>query len=330
MYPQISAFLMGSLFSLMVSSGMAANTLVSYSPPQAPDPIVEEALAIIGPDLNAASVLVLNQDSGETLYQKNSATEAPIASITKLMTAMVILDAHLSMEENIKISTLDVDRLRHSSSRLPVGTTLTRGEMLHLALIASENRAAHALARTYPGGRAHFIDAMNNKARSLDMRHTAFEDPTGLSSNNRSTAEDLAKLVQAASHYSQIRDITTTGSYGISHPATIRVGKKNKKQWRSVVRHVEFRNTNRLVSDKNWDVRLSKTGFINEAGHCLVMQTKIAQQRVIIVLLDAYGSYGRLADARHIKTWLENGIADHSIARAHMRGLPSTKVSVRN
>lgn len=282
------------------------------------------------PQLNALSVLVINQDNGETLYQKNSGIGSSIASITKLMTAMVILDAHLPMEETFTISALDVDKLRYSSSRLPVGTALSRGELLHLALIASENRAAHALARTYPGGRERFINAMNNKARELDMRHTSFEDPTGLSSNNRSTAEDLAKLVEAASHYPQIRDITTTGSYEISHPARIRVSSKHKKQWRHVVQRVEFRNTNRLVRDNNWDIRLSKTGFINEAGHCLVMQTKIAQQRVIIVLLDA-GKYARLADAQLIKTWLEHRVTDNPAARLDAAGtLRPSSVYVQN
>lgn len=257
------------------------------------------------PQLNALSALVLNQSNGELLYRKNIDVETPIASITKLMTAMVMLDAHQPMDDPITISAADVDTLRHSGSRLAVGTTLSRSEMLHLALIASENRAAYALARTYPGGITHFIAAMNNKARKLLMTHTRFEDPTGLTSNNRSTAEDLAKLVDAASKYPQIRDITTTGSYEISRPALVRVGHKRKKEWRHIVRRVEFHNTNRLVRDTNWNIELSKTGFINEAGHCLVMQAKIANKQVIIVLLDTFGKYSRIADAERIKTWLE-------------------------
>lgn len=257
------------------------------------------------PQLNALSALVLNQSNGELLYRKNIDVETPIASITKLMTAMVLLDAHLPMDAPITISTEDIDTLRHSGSRLAVGTTLSRNDMLHLALIASENRAAYALARTYPGGITRFITAMNNKARKLQLTHTRFEDPTGLTSNNRSTAEDLTKLVDAASKYPQIRDITTTGSYEITRPALVRVGHKRKKEWRHVVRRVEFHNTNRLVRDGNWNVELSKTGFINEAGHCLVMQAKIANKQVIIVLLDAYGKYSRIADAERIKTWLE-------------------------
>jgi len=262
--------------------------------------------------LNSEAVLVLNQDNGEALYQKNVDLLTPIASISKLMTAMVMLDAHLPMDEPITISPLDVDNLRHSSSRLAVGTTLTRGELLHLALIASENRAAHALARNYPGGLQSFIYAMNSKARALHMYHTSFEDPTGLSSNNRSTAEDLAKMVEAATRYPQIRDITTTGNYEIIRPALVRIGHKRKKVWRHIVRRVEFHNTNRLVRNENWTIGLSKTGFINEAGHCLVMQAKIAQKEVIIVLLDG-GKYARVADAERIKTWLEHQ-ASHKFA----------------
>lgn len=330
MYAKLSALLISTLLCSIAPFSIAANKLAVPTPVTLPDSVANTARDIAGLRLNAMSVLVLDQDNGETLYQKNSGMEVPIASITKLMTAMVVLDGQLSMEESLTISTLDVDMLRHSRSRLPVGTTLTRGELLHLALIASENRAAHALARTYPGGRAHFIDAMNKKARNLGMRHTVFEDPTGLSSNNRSTAEDLAKLVHAASNYPQIRAITTTGKYGISQTASVRTGKKNKTQWRNVVRRVEFRNTNRLVSDKNWDIGISKTGFINEAGHCLVMQTNIAQQRVIIVILDAIGSYARLADARHIKTWVENRIVGQSIAHSSTVVRPATSVYVRN
>lgn len=300
------------LFALLITSisamaGLHAHAATRHTPHHN---VVENDSALPSvplnePQLNALSVLVLNQHNGQALYQKNIDVQTPIASITKLMTAMVTLDAHLPMDETITISPLDVDNLRHSSSRLAVGTTLSRGELLHLALIASENRAAHALARTYPGGLQRFINAMNNKARALNMQHTTFEDPTGLSSNNRSTAEDLAKMVEAAARYPQIRDITTTGSYEITRPALVRVGHKRKKEWRHIVRRVEFHNTNRLVRNENWNIGLSKTGFINEAGHCLVMQAKIAQKEVIIVLLDA-GKYARIADAERIRTWLEH------------------------
>lgn len=282
------------------------------------------------PKLNSLAVLVLNQSNGQALYQKNVDILTPIASITKLMTAMVLLDAHQPMDEDITISPLDVDNLRHSSSRLAVGTTLSRGELLHLALIASENRAAHALARNYPGGLQRFIAAMNNKARALNMQHTTFEDPTGLTSNNRSTAEDLAKMVEAAARYPQIRDITTTGSYEITRPALVRVGHKHKKEWRHIVRRVEFHNTNRLVRNDNWNIGLSKTGFINEAGHCLVMQAKIAQKEVIIVLLDG-GKYARVADAERIKSWLEH--QSSTLVALKLDGRPlrsSTKAYARN
>ena len=272
-----------------------ATQLVEYSVPDSADQ----------PHLSALSVLVLNQNDGQPLYQKNIDMETPIASISKLMTAMVVLDAHLDMNEMLEITQADVDMLRHTSSRLPVGTRLSRSELMHLALIASENRAASALARNYPGGREKFIAAMNRKARSLGMAHTSFEDSSGLSSNNQSTAADLGKMVQAAVRYPVIHEITTTGAYEITSTGMIRVRHKHKESWRSVERRVAFHNTNQLVRDENWDIGLSKTGFINEAGHCLVMQAKIAQKPVIIVLLDAYGKYGRINDAKRIKQWLE-------------------------
>lgn len=255
--------------------------------------------------LSALSVLVLNQQDGQPLYQKNIDMETPIASISKLMTAMVVLDAHLDMSETLEITQADVDKLRHTSSRLAVGTQLSRSELMHLALIASENRAASALSRNYPGGYVKFIAAMNRKALQLGMQHTVFEDATGLSSNNQSTAADLAKMVQAAVRYPVIHEITTTGNYEITRTAAVMVGRKHHKKIRNIERRVAFHNTNQLVRDQDWDIGLSKTGFINEAGHCLVMQAKIAQKPVIIVLLDAYGRYGRINDAKRIKTWLE-------------------------
>jgi D-alanyl-D-alanine endopeptidase (penicillin-binding protein 7) len=255
--------------------------------------------------LSALSVLVLNQQDGQPLYQKNIDMETPIASISKLMTAMVVLDAHLDMDETLEITQADVDKLRHTSSRLAVGTQLSRSELMHLALIASENRAASALSRNYPGGYVKFIAAMNRKALQLGMQHTVFEDATGLSSNNQSTAADLAKMVQAAVRYPVIHEITTTGNYEITRTAAVMVGRKHHKKIRNIEHRVAFHNTNQLVRDQDWDIGLSKTGFINEAGHCLVMQAKIAQKPVIIVLLDAYGRYGRINDAKRIKTWLE-------------------------
>lgn len=245
--------------------------------------------------LRSASVLVVDQVTGETLYAKNPQKPAPIASITKLMTAIVTLDAGLPLNEEITIGPEDVDRIKGTSSRLALGSTLTREELLHLALIASENRAAAALSRAYPGGRPAFIEAMNRKARELGMTHTRFVDGTGLSSENQSTAADLVKLVDAAYRYPLIRRISTTGSYDLVIPT------------RNQVRHLTFNNTNLLTRRDDWEIGVSKTGYINEAGHCLVMQAKIAGQRVIIVLLDSWGKLSRIGDANRIRKWLEYG-----------------------
>lgn len=245
-----------------------------------------------GPLKLASSVaMIVDQASGATIYSHNAGNQAPIASITKLMTAMVVLDAGLSMHEPITVTEEDVDWLRGSSSRLRVGVTLTRQEMLQLALMASENRAAAALARTYPGGTAQFVAAMNRKAAELDMRRSHFVDSTGLHSENVSTAEDLVKMVKASYHYEQIREMTTTEAYDVVNDNGHRT---------------PYKNTNALVKSPAWDIGLSKTGFINEAGRCLVMQARIASRPVIIVLLDSWGKYTRIADANRIKKWLES------------------------
>lgn len=241
--------------------------------------------------LMSSMALVVNQEDGSTIYAKRPAVRSPIASLTKLMTAMVTLDANLPMDEPVTVTEADVDTLRGSSSRLPVGATLSREDMLHLALMASENRAASALARHYPGGRHAFVDAMNRKADELGMRQSWFSDPTGLRTENLSTAQDLVKMVKAAYQYPMIRRFSTSESHevvfgGHSYP-------------------VPFRNTNALVKSENWDIGLSKTGYINEAGRCLVMQARIAQQPVIIVLLDAQGTYTRIGDANRVKKWIE-------------------------
>lgn len=245
-------------------------------------------------NLRSASVLVVNQGTGEPLYAKNPQVEVPIASITKLMTAMVTLDAGLPLQEEITISTEDVDRLKGTGSRLSLGATLTREELLHLALIASENRAAAALSRAYPGGREAFVEAMNRKAAQLGMHHTRFVDGTGLSSYNRSTAVDLVKLVDAAYRYPLIRKISTTGSYDLTLPAS------------KHMRHLAFNNTNLLTRKEDWEIGVSKTGYIKEAGHCLVMQAQIAEQKVIIVLLDSLGKLSRIGDANRIRQWIEH------------------------
>lgn len=246
--------------------------------------------------LASAKALVINQLTGETIYAKNTDLTTPIASVTKLMTAMVMLDAQLPMDELIDINDKDVDYLKGTRSRLNVGTTLTRGELLQLALIASENRAASALGRNYPGGITTFISAMNLKAKKLGMTSTHFADATGLDSNNVSTAEDLVKMVNAAYHYPEIRQVTTSPSQEITL-----YGRHNP---------INFVNTNALVRGSDWDIGLSKTGFINEAGRCLVMQAVISGQPMVIVLLDSVGKMSRIGDANRIRKWVEhNNIA---------------------
>jgi serine-type D-Ala-D-Ala endopeptidase (penicillin-binding protein 7) len=275
--------------------------------------IIDNAL-----DLSALSVLVVDQDTGQPLISKNARMQTPIASITKLMTAMVTLDADLSLDEKIAISSSDIDYLKGTGSRLSVGSAYTREQLLHLALIASENRAAHALGRSYPGGIDAFIEAMNHKARQLGMHSTLYVDPTGLSSYNQSTAEDLAKLVNHAyNYYPVIRNISSSGNYSLGkQKVVVKKRRKARVYWRDVA----FANTNRLTRDHQWQIGLSKTGFINEAGHCLVMQAQIAERKVIIVLLDALGKYGRLGDATRIKHWLEENIRQAPYAAAFSRG----------
>ena len=273
-------------------------------------------------DLRSAAALVVDQKTGEALYSKNIDVPTSIASITKLMTAMVTLDAELDLNEEIVIGSEEVDRLKGTGSRLALGTRLTREELLHLALIASENRAAAALSRAYPGGREAFVAAMNRKARGLGMSESHFIDGTGLNSGNRATAADLVKMVDAAYRYPLIRQITSTGSYDVSVPGTrmvrVRENGKVRRIARSVQRHIAFVNTNSLTRNQDWDIGVSKTGYINEAGHCLVMQTKIAEQKVIIVLLDSLGKWTRIGDAQRIRKWLEqdNRIASHHPSRS--------------
>lgn len=278
------------------------------TPAPAPMPQIE---AYTGGDLElrSAAVLVVDQTTGEALYSKNQNVATPIASITKLMTSMVVLDAGLSMYEPIQINDEDVDYLKHTGSRLALGTELTREELLHLALIASENRAAAALSRAYPGGRAAFVRAMNRKAAVLGMENTRFVDSTGLNSDNRSTASDLVKLVNSAYQYPVIRRITSTGQYGVYVPGNklVRVKENGKVHKISLptMRHVAFSNTNALTRSPDWEIGVSKTGYINEAGHCLVMQARIANRPVIVVLLDSLGKWSRIGDAARVRKWLE-------------------------
>jgi D-alanyl-D-alanine endopeptidase (penicillin-binding protein 7) len=239
-------------------------------------------------DLRSAAVLVLDQDTNEVLLSKNSDAVLPIASITKLMTAIVVTDAQQPLDELLTIGAEDVDTEKGSRSRLQLGTQLTRGEMLHLALMASENRAANALGRHYPGGLPAFVEAMNRKAQALGMIHTHYVEPTGLSSRNRSNATDLALLMREADKSETIRRLST------SLDAEVAVGR----------RAVHFRNTNGLVRNSEWEIGLQKTGYIAEAGRCVVMQAQLAGRKLIMVLLDSAGRHSRIGDAERIRRWL--------------------------
>jgi D-alanyl-D-alanine endopeptidase (penicillin-binding protein 7) len=247
-------------------------------------------------NLKSTSVLVLDQSGQRVLYAKNVDWVVPIASITKLMTALVVLDSGLPLDEPISISKEDRDGLKGTRSRLAVGMTVTRDDLLRLALMASENRAAAALARAYPGGTSAFVSAMNQKAAELGMWHSRFVDGTGLSNGNVANAQDLSRLVGAAHRHPLIREYTTDTQY------TVRLANGRK---------MEFRNSNRLVRNSGWDIGLSKTGYISEAGRCLVMQAQIATTPVIIVLLDSWGHLTRLADANRIKKWIESNPSRH-------------------
>lgn len=240
----------------------------------------------IGIALHAQAVYMLDLDTGEVVVEKASADIRPIASLSKLMMALVVMDSSLPMDAILEISDADVDRLKHSRSRLPVGSRLSRSDLLHLALMSSENRAAHALGRHHPGGMPAFVRAMNDKARALGMYHTRFVEPTGLSSDNVSSARDLARLMQAASTYPLIRHYSTNGQHQVTLPSG---------------RQLAYRNTNRLVDNQDWDIQLSKTGFINEAGECLVMLARIEDRDLAIVLLNA-GRRTRTADALRLRT----------------------------
>jgi D-alanyl-D-alanine endopeptidase (penicillin-binding protein 7) len=256
-------------------------------------------------ELHSQAALVYDQETGKPLLAKNADMQAPIASITKLMTAMLVLDAGQDMNERITISPRDRDTLKGTGSRLAIGASYTREQLLHLALIASDNRAAHALGRSYPGGVDRFVEMMNHKAGQLGMTHTVYVEPTGLSSANRSTAFDLARLADHAyQYYPDIRAISSSGSYTLGKQRVVL--KKRHRKPKVFFRTVAFNNTNRLTREGDWEIGLSKTGYIDEAGHCLVMQARVAQQNVIIVLLDSLGKYSRIGDAARIKHWLES------------------------
>lgn len=243
-------------------------------------------------DLRSSVALVVDQDTQQVLFSKNPDAVLPIASITKLMTAMVVLEAGQSLEERLSISQDDVDTEKGSGSRLRVGTSLSRGEMLHLALMASENRAANALGRYFPGGMPAFVEAMNRKAKTLGMRSTRYVEPTGLSSSNQSSAHDLSLLVMAAMDQQLIRELSTSAD------ASVNVGSRS----------MQFRNTNGLIRNPSWEIGLQKTGYISEAGRCVVMQAQLAGRKLIMVLLDSAGRYSRMGDAERLRTWITHSL----------------------
>jgi D-alanyl-D-alanine endopeptidase (penicillin-binding protein 7) len=251
-------------------------------------------------DLNSAVALVADQASGEVLFAKNPDAVLPIASITKVMTAMVVLDARLPLDDVLEIGTEDIDTEKGSRSRLRPGTRLTRADMLHLALMASENRAANALGRHYPGGLESFVLAMNLKARQIGMTSSRFNDPTGLSGRNVSTARDLARMLQVAYDYPLVREYSTSPELQVPSGAD---------------KALVFRNTNRLIDQAAWSIGLQQTGYISEAGRCLVMQVGLASRSVLMVLLDATGRQARYGDAQRLRNWLDGGALPMPSAR---------------
>jgi D-alanyl-D-alanine endopeptidase (penicillin-binding protein 7) len=242
-----------------------------------------------GPEVRSAAVLVADAVNGEVIFERDAGRVAPIASITKLMTALVVLDGQQPLDEKIEITSDDRWKGKGAHSRLPVGAKLTRGDLLRLALMASENRAALVLARNYPGGKAAFVRTMNAKAKALGMTKTRFDDPSGLSSLNVSNARDLAKLLNVTSRDTRIREFSTLQSH------EVRAGRSM----------LGYRNTNLLVGKPDWDILVQKTGFTNDAGECLVMQAMIGERPVNLVLLNSFGKLTRTADARRIRKWMD-------------------------
>ena len=273
----VRATLRGLLIVTLVFGSLAASS-------------AKAAARLQQPQIKSRAALIMRADTGEVLYRKNAEESLPIASITKLMTAMVVLDAKQSLDERIQITSDDVDHLRASSSRLAVGTVLTRREAFTLALMSSENRAAAALLRNYPGGKAAGVAAMNRKARALGMTHSHFVEATGLSGDNLSTPVDLARMVRAASQYRHIRNFSTT------RELTVKV----RGRYPTL-----YRNTNPLVRNPAWDIDVTKTGYIKEAGRCLVMQTTIGGKPVVMVLMNSWGTLTRVGDAGRVRRWIE-------------------------
>jgi D-alanyl-D-alanine endopeptidase (penicillin-binding protein 7) len=267
-------------------------SVLASSPPE-PPPVEYSLVPFLNPRtlaLKSEVALVIDEAEGKVLYERKTHKQRPIASLTKLMTAMVVLDAGLDSEEVITIRKADRDRLRGSRSKLSYGTKLTRRDLLKIALAGSENRAAAALARTYPGGRKAFVAAMNEKAQQLGLKNTTFRDPAGLNSGNRSTAVDLVRLAETASRYPLIHEFATIHRDSVTD---LRSG------WK-----VRFVNTNRLVRSSRWDVDFSKTGYIADAGHCLLMRAEIADRPIMMVLLNSWGTLSKYGDANRIRKWL--------------------------
>ena len=284
--------------ALFVAAALSVNAMAADKQARARGAKVTKASLVVPavdkdgqPIVQSSGVVVLDPTTGQTLYSKNADQAAPIASITKLMTAMVVLDAKLPLDEVLQITNEDIDLVKNTRSRLPIGSHFRRDDMMRLALMASDNRAASALGRNYPGGILAFVDAMNAKSKLLGLGATHFVDSSGLAPGNVSSAADLARLVAAAARYSLINEYSTTGAVEVSLPDT--------------KRKLSFVNTNALVRASDWQIGLSKTGYISESGKCLVMQAVIANQPVVIVLLDSWGRLTRIGDANRIRKWLE-------------------------
>jgi serine-type D-Ala-D-Ala endopeptidase (penicillin-binding protein 7) len=276
------------------ASHRARSVVLRAAAPQAPS--FGQLAGLNGSDqlgLKASVALVVDQETNEVLFSKNDSAVLPIASLTKLMTGLLVSEAKLPMDEMITITQEDVDTEKFTGSRLRVGAMLTRGELMHLALMSSENRAAHALGRTYPGGLQAFVSLMNAKAKMLGMNDTRYVEPTGLSSKNQSSAHDLATLVGAAYQEPLMRELTTSPEHEVT------VGNRT----------LQYHTTNRLVRSPEWTIGLQKTGYIREAGQCLVMQAKIAGRKLIMVFLDSAGKLGRIGDAERVRKWVESNPA---------------------
>ncbi|VWX35749.1 D-alanyl-D-alanine endopeptidase [Limnobacter sp. 130] len=274
------------LGSTLLAFSMVFSHSVQAAPGQAERVNLKEAHDPLS--LNSSVALVADADSLEVLYAKNPSAVVPIASITKIMTVVVTLEAGLDLDDVITITTDDIDYYKNTRSRLKPGSEFTRRELIHLALMASENRAASALGRSYPGGLAACVAQMNRRAASLQMLNTNFAETTGLSVENKSSANDLARMVLHAQRFPLIRQFSTDPQFSVQ---------SGKGQ-------LNFRNTNRLIKNKEWDIQVQKTGFINEAGRCLVMKARVGDRNLVIVLLDALGSQARFADAERIREYV--------------------------